>query len=81
MFVVFFDPLELWAFDENFLNRFSRLCYKISNLYLYCCFIKDLGMSCRTQRPTSVVLVQENDSYKDHYIDCYSQISQMPLPL
>eukprot|EP00795_Rhopilema_esculentum_P012392 gene12392-3050_t len=41
----------------------------------------DLGLASQTKRPTSVVLVKENEAYKEYYKDCYSEMDSLPLPL
>ena len=63
----------------------------VSHIPVYCedkdvpyCYVpsrKDLGCAGGTQRPTSVVLVQNEKDYEELYQECYSSVSNLPLPL
>lgn len=63
----------------------------ISHIPVFCeekgvpyCYVpsrKDLGAAALTKRPTSVVIVQQNDEYKKLYDDCYSAVDALPLPI
>ena len=49
--------------------------------YCYVPSRKDLGGASGTKRPTSVVLIQNNDQYQDLYDECYSSVDALPLPI
>ena len=63
----------------------------ISHIPVYCeekgipyCYVpsrKELGCASGTQRPTSVVLVQNGKDYEELYQDCHSSVDGLPLPL
>ena len=63
----------------------------ISHIPVFCedkgvpyCYVptrKDLGAAAFTKRPTSVVMVQCSDDYKELYQDCYSKVDAIPLPI
>ena len=63
----------------------------ISHIPVFCeekgvpyCYVpsrKDLGAAALTKRPTSVVIVQQNEEYKKLYDECYSAVDALPLPI
>lgn len=63
----------------------------ISHIPVFCedkgvpyCYVptrRDLGAAAFTKRPTSVVMVQEAEDYKELYQDCYGKVDAMPLPI
>ena len=63
----------------------------ISHIPVFCeekgvpyCYVpsrRDLGAAALTKRPTSVVIVQENDEYKKLYEECHSLVDSLPLPM
>ena len=63
----------------------------ISHIPVFCeekgvpyCYIpsrKELGAAALTKRPTSVVIIQQNDEYKKLYDECYSAVDALPLPI
>jgi len=63
----------------------------ISHIPVFCeekevpyCYVpsrKDLGSAGGTKRPTSVVLIQTSDQYKDLYEECHSAVDALPLPI
>lgn len=63
----------------------------ISHIPVFCeekgvpyCYVpsrKDLGAAGGTKRPTSVVLIQSNNQYKELYDECYSKVDSLPLPI
>lgn len=63
----------------------------ISHIPVFCedkgvpyCYVptrKDLGAAAFTKRPTSVVMVQSAEDYKELYQDCYNKVDAIPLPI
>ena len=63
----------------------------ISHIPVFCeekevpyCYVpsrKDLGGAGGTKRPTSVVLIQSSDQYKELYEECHAAVDALPLPI
>ena len=63
----------------------------ISHIPVFCedkevpyCYVpsrKGLGAAGGTKRPTSVVLIQSSDQYKELYAECRSAVDALPLPI
>lgn len=63
----------------------------ISHIPVFCedkgvpyCYVpsrKGLGTAGGTKRPTSVVLIQSSDQYKELYDECHSAVDVLPLPI
>lgn len=63
----------------------------VSHIPVFCedkevpyCFVpsrRDLGTAGGTKRPTSVVLIQTHDDYKDLYQEAHTAIAALPLPI
>ena len=63
----------------------------VSHIPVFCedkeipyCFVpsrRDLGTAGGTKRPTSVVLIQTHDEYKDVYQEAHTAIAALPLPI
>ena len=41
----------------------------------------DLGSAALTKRPTSMVLIKQNQEYEKHYKKCLAEITALPHPL
>ena len=63
----------------------------ISHIPVFCedknvpyCYVpsrKDLGVAGGTKRPTSVVLIQSHEQYKELYDECYGTVDALPMPI
>lgn len=63
----------------------------ISHIPVFCedkgipyCYVpsrRDLGAASLTKRPTSVVMVQSSEDYKEAYEECYGLVDALPLPI
>ncbi len=63
----------------------------ISHIPVFCedkgipyCYVpsrRDLGTAGGTKRPTSVVLIQSAENYKEVYGECYDAVDGLPLPI
>jgi H/ACA ribonucleoprotein complex subunit 2 len=49
--------------------------------YCYTPSKQDLGAACGSKRPTCMVLIRENEDYKELYDDCESDVQGLPLPI
>lgn len=42
---------------------------------------QDLGAACGTKRPTCMLMVNKDDSFKEAYEECYEELKSLPLPI
>lgn len=76
--------LVILAGDTSPIDVFSHmpvLCEDNQIPYVYVPSKEDLGAACGTKRPTCMLMVNKDDSFKEAYEECYEELKSLPLPI